>query len=187
MSNLPPPSASSGQDVRNPPAWLLGELRSDHAGETGAVYIYRGMLAVSQNEDIRRFATAHLATEERHLALMDDLVKHRERSRLLPMWRVAGWLTGALPALFGRRASFATIAAVEQFVDQHYQAQIDRLDCEGLDPELRAVLETCRLDEVDHRDEALSKLDQAPGFALRAWCWLVGWGSAQAVGLAKLI
>ena len=27
------------------PAWLIGELRSDHAGETGAVMIYRGILA----------------------------------------------------------------------------------------------------------------------------------------------
>ena len=25
------------------PAWLIGELRSDHAGETGAVMIYRGL------------------------------------------------------------------------------------------------------------------------------------------------
>ncbi|MGB1140885.1 MAG: demethoxyubiquinone hydroxylase family protein, partial [Halioglobus sp.] len=27
--------------------WLQAELRSDHAGETGAVYIYRGILAIS--------------------------------------------------------------------------------------------------------------------------------------------
>ena len=38
-----------------------------------------------------------------------------------------GWLTGALPALFGRKAIFATIEAVETFVDHHYAQQIARL------------------------------------------------------------
>ena len=34
-----------------------------------------------------------------------------------------GWLTGAL-LLFGRKAIFATIEAVETFVDHHYAQQI---------------------------------------------------------------
>jgi demethoxyubiquinone hydroxylase (CLK1/Coq7/Cat5 family) len=36
------------------------------------------------------------------------------------LWRVAGWLTGALPALFGRAAVLRTIDAVETFVEGHY-------------------------------------------------------------------
>ena len=31
------------------PAWLRRDLRSDHAGESGAVEIYRGILAVSRS------------------------------------------------------------------------------------------------------------------------------------------
>ena len=38
------------------PAWLIRDLRSDHAGETGAVAIYRGILAISQSNEIRSFA-----------------------------------------------------------------------------------------------------------------------------------
>ena len=43
-------------DSKQLPAWLLGELRSDQAGETGAVAIYRGILWVSKDASIRRFA-----------------------------------------------------------------------------------------------------------------------------------
>ncbi len=47
---------------------LIGDLRSDHAGETGAVAIYLGILAVSHNPQIRQFAREHQATEREHLA-----------------------------------------------------------------------------------------------------------------------
>jgi demethoxyubiquinone hydroxylase (CLK1/Coq7/Cat5 family) len=64
-----------------------------------------------------------------------------------------GWLTGALPALFGRQAVFTTIEAVETFVDHHYQQQIVRLMPEGEYGPLRQVLVDCQADEVSHRDE----------------------------------
>lgn len=170
------------------PPWLVAELRSDHAGETGAVLIYRGILAVSRDPAVRDFAERHKATEQGHLDLLDDLLPPRDRSRLLPLWRVAGWLTGALPALFGARAVFATIDAVESFVDRHYQAQIDRLDAERILPEIRALLEHCRLEEVHHRDEA-REAGEGPRYAapLRLWGRIVGAGSAAAVAAAKRI
>lgn len=167
------------------PAWLRRELRSDHAGETGAVAIYRGILALSRQAEVRAFATAHLETERRHLVLMEEVLPRRDRSVFLPLWRLAGFLTGALPALFGARAVYATIEAVETFVDHHYQQQIDRLDREGIHPELRALLERCRLEECHHRDEAKALLSASPGPVARAWGRVVGSGSAAAVALAR--
>jgi demethoxyubiquinone hydroxylase (CLK1/Coq7/Cat5 family) len=67
---------------------LVGDLRSDHAGETGAVAIYIGILAVSRDLEIRHFATAHLATEREHLAHFEALLPAGQRSALLPLWRV---------------------------------------------------------------------------------------------------
>ena len=116
---------------------------------------------------------------------------------------MAGWLTGALPSLFGPRAVYATIAAVETFVDRHYAEQIERLDhlaakAEGasgpagaaIDPlrlaALRADLERCRQDEVAHRDEAL-QAEPATGAFVRGWTALVAAGSAQAVALARRV
>ncbi len=167
------------------PPWLIGELRSDHAGETGAVAIYNGILAVTRDEDLIRFSARHRETEQGHLVALEQVLPREERSALLPVWRVAGWLTGALPALFGTRAVHVTIDAVETFVDEHYQAQIGALDRLGKHAEIRALLEHCRLDEVEHRDEARHLHAGSLGIAARVWTRMVNAGSAGAVALAK--
>ena len=169
------------------PRWLQQELRSDHAGEVGAVMIYRGVLAISRNSSVRQFAEAHLCTEQKHLKLMEDIVPVAGRTRLLPVWRLMGWLTGALPALFGPRAVFATIEAVETFVDQHYEQQIVRLYPEGPYDALRQVLVDCQADEVSHRDEAAGLALPKRNVILRLWCAVVGSGSAAAVVAAKRV
>lgn len=184
------------------PHELLRELRTDHAGETGAVMIYRGVLAVTRDPALRAFAEHHLDTERRHLAQIEQVMPRRERSRLLPLWRVSGWVTGALPACAGPRAVYATIQAVETFVDLHYAQQVRQIDTllsalPGIEPSerstsmarelqnLRAVLEQCRLDEVSHRDDAAQRWDGRASVWLRLWQGLVGRGSAWAVALCR--
>jgi len=166
---------------------LIGDLRSDHAGETGAVAIYLGILAVSRDPDIRHFAHQHLAAEREHLARLGALLPPGQRSILLPLWRVAGWLTGFLPALAGPRAVYATIEAVETFVDRHYEEQIRKLPAQGPGGMLRALLMACQEDEVAHRDEARAAGAAATGRLTRAWQWLVGAGSALAVVAARRV
>lgn len=169
------------------PAWLIGELRSDHAGETGAVMIYRGILAFARDPALRDFAARHMETEAGHLRILEGLLTPARHSRLLPIWRIAGWLTGAIPALFGTRAVYATIDAVETFVDHHYQQQLDRLDAEGILPELRATLAQCQEDEVHHRDEARELTGPPPGLLLRLWAGMVDGGSRAAVLAARRV
>lgn len=188
------------------PRDLQRELRTDHAGETGAVMIYRGVLAVARDAELRAFARHHLDTEQRHLDLIEAVLPPRSRSVLLPLWRLSGWLTGALPACFGPRAVCATIQAVETFVDRHYAVQIERIDAlleagaprvampddlhrassDAL-PSLRALLQRCQADEVAHRDDAGSRWDGAPGALLRIWLWLVSNGSSQAVRICRYL
>ena len=178
------------------PASLVADLRTDHAGETGAVMIYRGILATARDAAVRRFAQGHLGTEAAHLAAIEQLLAPRHRSRLLPLWRGAGWLTGALPAWIGPRAVYATIEAVETFVDQHYTEQIDAID--QLDPAraqpslqaLRAHLHSFRADEIDHRDDAAARFDRhasPPSGLLPLWIWAVGAGSRGAVKICRWI
>ena len=169
------------------PRWLRQELRSDHAGEYGAVMIYRGILAISRDAQARQFAERHLVTEARHLKLMEEIVPPANRTRLLPLWHLMGWLTGALPALFGREAIFATIEAVETFVDHHYAQQIVRLGNAGEEGLLRQTLLDCQADEVDHRDEAAELGSRHKSPLLQLWCAAVGAGSAAAVVAAKRI
>ncbi len=176
-----------------------GDLRSDHAGELGAVWIYHGLLAVSADSGVREFARRHRATEQSHLDQIEAMLPWPQRSRLLIGWRLAGFMTGALPAIFGPRAVYSTIAAVETFVDQHYQHQIDRLEnpnAADVTPagertgitkrDLHALLTACQADECHHRDEALAMHAGEPaGWVLRTWCTVVGKGSAAAVALAR--
>ena len=149
--------------------------------------IYRGILAISRDTSVREFAESHLHTEQKHLVLMEEIIPATGRTRLLPLWRVMGWLTGAFPALFGRQAVFATIEAVETFVDHHYQQQIVRLMPEGEHGPLRQVLVDCQADEVSHRDEATSLALAKRNGILRLWCAVVGSGSAVAVVAAKRV
>ena len=171
--------------------YLKQELRSDHAGETGAVYIYKGIKTIARlvnDRELVSFAENHGATESEHLELMETVLAKNLQSRLLLLWRIAGWLIGAIPALFGRRAVYATIAAVETFVEQHYQAQIDHLLLNRSHQGLLQLLQRCQADEIDHKHEAAIALgDVKPGFVLRAWCSLMGIGSRGAVAVCRRI
>lgn len=180
MSTTDLGSTLNASDMR----WLVGELRSDHAGETGAVAIYHGILSVARDPELRQFAQRHLQTEASHLAKIAALLPDADHSRLLPLWKAAGYLTGAIPACFGPAAVFMTIDAVETFVETHYLSQIQRLAACG-EYEVRALLNACLADEVEHRDEARHLSPDEIGFLGRCWQWLVGAGSHFAVGLAR--
>lgn len=170
------------------PAEVFADLRTDHAGEVGAVYIYQGVLQFARDPMLRAFAEHHLVTEQKHLRFIAGWLPKSEYSRLLPVWKLAGFLTGALPALFGSKAVYATIEAVETFVNQHYEDQIRALESKPELSDLRQTLLDCQADEVAHRDEAAAALGSTrPNLLLRAWCTMVGIGSKAAVSLIRHI
>jgi ubiquinone biosynthesis monooxygenase Coq7 len=182
--------ASLPKDVlcRALPAHVIADLRTDHAGEVGAVCIYQGILRVSRDASLRSFAERHLATEQKHLSHIEAWLTPEHHSRLLPLWRFAGFMTGALPALFGPRAVYSTIQAVETFVNDHYEEQIQALTLRPELSPLRHTLTDCQADEIAHRDEAAgAQGEKRAGLALRGWCTLVGGGSRLAVALCRHI
>ena len=175
----------SGHALR---AEVVADLRTDHAGEVGAVCIYQGVLRVTRDPALRAFARRHLETEQAHLHKIEAWLPKERHSRLLPVWRLAGFLTGALPALLGPRAVYGTIEAVEQFVDQHYGEQIRHLEQYPELQALRQILLECQGDEVAHREEAAAARGTGQrGPILRAWCWLVDVGSRGAVAVCRRI
>jgi len=170
--------------------WLLAELASDHAGETGAVYIYRGAqaaLGVRGDDTARAFVRQHLATEAQHLEYFDALLAQQHRSSLLPAWRAAGFALGWLPtAVGGSKWLYATVEAVETFVEEHYAQQTADADLRMQCPELVALMERCAEEEVEHKRDAASRAGGIGGTAVgKAWSALVGGGSAAAVALAR--
>ena len=163
-------------------------LRSDHAGEVGAVYIYKGILSIAKDPALVEFSKRHLETEKEHLRKIEEVLPVSKRSKLVGIWKVAGYLLGFLPSLFGPRIVFATIEAVESFVEDHYEEQLKYLRAQN-DPDqaLIDLLQSCQDDEIEHKNESAIKKRSTPGFLLNFWMKIVGWGSSSAVKVAKII
>jgi len=180
--------------------WLDRELSSNIAGETGAVYIYHGASAGlslravfggsrgTELTEAELFVREHLRAEAEHLALFEELLPESKRTRLLPLWRTAGWLLGFLPSLLSPRLLFHTIAAVEAFVEEHYMAQILPLERDGRSPELVKLLRACCADEVHHKEDAQRRAGaEPPSLPVRVWRRIVGVGSAVAADVARRV
>lgn len=173
-------------------SFIRGELRASHAGETGAVWIYRGILLVNRlkhDPDIKTFAQHHLATEKDHLIQFENIIHRFRGSALLFMWMLAGFTTGVLSAMLGRNWVYFTIYKVESFVDVHYRQQIKALSehefyCKA---EIITMMQACNADEQAHKDEAFNAINGEPTLAMQVWGSLVSGGSSCAVKIAKLI
>jgi 3-demethoxyubiquinol 3-hydroxylase len=146
-------------------------IRVDHAGEYGAVQIYRGQLAVFRNQSDKSRVAGLVAEmeagEKTHLETFDRLIVERgvRPTALAPVWRVMGFGLGAVTALMGEKAAHACTAAVEEAIEEHYAAQAKALD--GVDPELKGIVEKFRTEELEHRDTAiLEGARNAPGFGV---------------------
>lgn len=133
-------------------------VRVNQAGEYGAARIYAGQLAVMGGRGRVAGEIAHMAAQEqRHLQAFDALMTRRgvRPTVLGPIWHVAGYALGAATALLGPKAAMAATVAVETVIDAHYGEQADEL-ATGADPELAALVDDFRADEVEHRDTAIS-------------------------------
>nr|MDP1737069.1 demethoxyubiquinone hydroxylase family protein [Caulobacter sp.] len=152
-------------------ARLAEILRVDHAGELGAVHIYRGQQAVLGKARGHERVTAQLGEMEGqeavHLARFDALLyQHQVRPTLLaPLWRAAGFALGAGTALLGDKAAHACTEAVETVIEGHYAGQIAELA--EREPALAAELSKFRDEELAHRDLAIEEgAKDAPGYPL---------------------
>lgn len=147
------------------PAWLPGDpdatarvrrtIRVDHAGEYGAVRIYRGQIDML-GHTASGAAIRHMAQQEAHHLRTFEGILARRRVRptaLAPLWHAAGYALGAATALMGDKAAMACTVAVEEVIDGHYARQHAALGPE--EAELGAVIAEFRDDELAHRDAAL--------------------------------
>lgn len=148
-------------------------IRVDHAGEFGALRIYKGQLAVlSQLPSAKRNAASiaqMAAQEQKHFDTFSEMVRTRgvRPTALEPLWHVTGYALGAATALMGEKAAMACTVAVEDVIDEHYAGQIEKLSARPDETDLRMTVEEFRQDELDHRDEALAcGAEQAPFYGL---------------------
>ena len=130
-------------------------LKVNHAGEFGAVNIYRSQLFISKifMKDLVPLLEDFLADEKRHLSIFWSEIQRRNGVKCKSYWLcgVGGYFMGCISALLGRRGIMACTWAVESVVVNHLYKQISYLkekdDTEALDA-VQSILE----DEQNHRD-----------------------------------
>jgi len=170
------------------PKELIPWMRSNHAGETGAVWIYKGAKCAFWSKKISLMAKEHEKCEIKHLIIMESLVSASEKSKLLILWKVMGFMLGFFPSLLGYKSFCVTINAVETFVKTHYEEQIDYLKKNNCHSALLQILQKCSYDEISHQQDAEKELTNLRFRSLALiWFSIVKLGSAFAVRIAKII
>lgn len=130
-------------------------LKVNHAGEFGAVNIYRSQLFVSRlfMKNMVPQIEEFLSDEKRHLELFWIEIQRRNGVKCKSYWLcgVGGFVMGFVSAMLGKRGIMACTWAVENVVVCHLQDQITYLrqtnDKYALET-VEAILE----DEQNHRD-----------------------------------
>ncbi|MEQ1781913.1 MAG: demethoxyubiquinone hydroxylase family protein [Hyphomonadaceae bacterium] len=147
-------------------------LRVDHAGEYGAVAIYRGQLAVFERQHGKERIIGQLkgmaAEEQDHLDAFDKMLAagHVRPTALSPVWNAAGFALGAATALLGEKAAHACTEAVETVIEEHYGDQVTELKAAG-ESELAAKMAKFQEEEVAHKDLAAAEgAAEAPGYPI---------------------
>jgi ubiquinone biosynthesis monooxygenase Coq7 len=180
-----PPHKPGPRDER-----IAEMLRVDHAGEYGAVAIYRGQRVVfdrlPEKARIAGLVREMEDGEAHHLATFDALLAQR-RSRptlLAPFWNAAGFGLGAATALMGEKAAMACPSAVEDVIEKHYAHQIREL--ESGEPELAATVRQFRDEELEHKRTAEKEgAHSAPGHALLSAA--IKFGCQAAIRIAQKV
>jgi len=161
-------------------------IRVDQAGEYGAVRIYEGQLAILGKGPKGDMIRHMKAQEDVHLETFSKMVaKRRVRpTALMPLWHIAGFALGAGTALLGEKAAMACTVAVEETIDEHYQAQIAKLGDD--EQELRETCATFRAEELEHRDIGYQNgAESAPGYPILSRA--IKLGTALAIRLSEKI
>jgi len=131
-------------------------LKVNHAGEHGAVNIYRGQRLVCfwRDDELKRELEEFRAHEERHRDIFAAELARRgvRRCRSYHACGLGGFLLGVSTGICGRASIAAVTVAVERVVLRHLEDQLRELD--GVDPPAHAAVASILEDERMHHDRA---------------------------------
>ena len=138
-------------------------IKVDHAGENGAVNIYRAQQLACRVRARRLLPElAHFQEhEEEHRRLFASYLEQNGIRRCVSyhLAAVGGFTLGFVTGLIGPKAVYATTYAVENVVLAHLEHQLAYL--KDADPSAHHCVETIVIDEREHHDSAQDKLGPA--------------------------
>lgn len=166
-------------------------LKVNHAGEYGAIRIYRAQLWVARRRypDMVPFLEETLGHEIEHCALFRDAMPKRgaKPCRVLSLWGNGGLVLGLITGLAGRRGIWICTEAVEATVHRHLDDQL--FFVQSRDVELHALISGIQKEEFHHLHYASERITsrQWPTQLLRttismvteAVIWLSTWGDTS--------
>jgi 3-demethoxyubiquinol 3-hydroxylase len=135
-------------------------LKVNHAGEFGAINIYRAQIFVCRllRRDYVSLLEALMADEERHLNTFWAEIQRRDGVKCKSYWLCGfgGWCMGFISALFGKAGVMACTWAVESVVVNHLHEQLTYLASKN-DGEALAAVRSILEDEKNHRDIGMNE------------------------------
>lgn len=135
-------------------------LKVNHAGEFGAINIYRSQIFVSKYfiKDVVPLLESFLADEERHLDIFWQEIQARKgvKCKSYYLCGFGGCVMGFISSIFGRKGIEACTWAVESVVIEHLENQLIYLKKKGDDNAYDAV-NSILDDEKNHRDIGAGK------------------------------
>ena len=130
-------------------------LKVNHAGEFGAINIYRSQIFFSKLflKDMVPLLESFLDDEKRHLEIFWQEIQARNGVRCKSYWLCGfgGYVMGFISSLLGRRGIEACTWAVESVVIEHLENQLIYLK-EKDDQAAYKAVESILEDEKNHRD-----------------------------------
>jgi len=130
-------------------------LKVNHAGEFGAINIYRSQIFFSKIflKDMVPLLDSFLADEKRHLKIFWNEIQLRNGVKCKSYWLcgLGGYVMGFISSLLGRKGIEACTWAVESVVIEHLENQLIYLEEKGDDAAFKAV-KSIMEDEKNHRD-----------------------------------
>jgi ubiquinone biosynthesis monooxygenase Coq7 len=136
-------------------------LRVDHAGEQGAICVYRAQWLVAglTAPSMRERLADYLVHEKRHRSMFGAALMQRGLKRAPTYWlcSAGGYALGAVTALLGRGAIAATTIALESVVVRQLSQQ--RAELAADDPAVAGLIASIVEDEALQRDRSLDAID----------------------------
>ena len=153
------PTATEAAEARKRLA-IARILKVNHAGEYGAIRIYRAQIWVARRlyPDVVAFLEETLSHEINHCAMFRRAMPERQARpcRATVLWGNGGLILGFLTALMGREGIWICTAAVEGAVHRHLDDQLHFL--REKDAELHALISAIQHEELHHLNYAEERI-----------------------------